>query len=86
MIRNISMIDLRKSPGRVLDETFYKKSRFIVRRNKKPMAVIVPIEDYERYFEDPDIREYSNSEIKEFMELDKLTPELAAKVKKLLSK
>ena len=79
------MIDLRKRPGQVLDETYYKKYRFMIRRNKKAMAVIVPVEDYERYFEDEDIRLYSEAEIKDFLKKDKLTPKQAAKVKKLLS-
>lgn len=85
MIKNISMLDLRKKPGQVLDETYYKKYRFVIKRNQKPMAVIVPIEDFERYFEDDDIRLYSKQEIKEFIKLDKLTPQQALKAKKLLS-
>ena len=79
------MLDLRKRPGQVLDETYYKKYRFVVRRNQKPMAVIVPVEDFERYFEDEDIRIYTEAEIKDFIKRDKLTPQQSLKVKKLLS-
>jgi len=57
MLKNISMLDLRKRPGQVLDETFYKKYRFVVNRNKKAMAVIIPLEDFKRYFEDEDMQE-----------------------------
>jgi len=68
------MLDLRKRPGQVLDETFYKKYRFVVNRNKKAMAVIIPIEDFKRYFEDEDIELYSKQRIKEFLKKDKLSP------------
>ena len=68
------MLDLRKRPGQVLDETFYKKYRFVVNRNKKAMAVIIPLEDFKRYFEDEDVELYSKQRIKEFLKKDKLSP------------
>jgi len=74
MMKSISMLDLRKRPGQVLDETFYKKYRFVVNRNKKAMAVIIPIEDFKRYFEDEDVELYSKQRIKEFLKKDKLSP------------
>lgn len=79
------MLDLRKKPGQVLDETYYKKYRFLVKRNQKAMAVIIPIEDFKLYFEDEDIELYSDEDIKRFLKEDKLSPKLARKVKKLLS-
>ena len=72
-MKSISMLDLRKRPGQVLDETFYKKYRFVVNRNKKAMAVIIPVEDFKRYFEDEDIELYSKQRIKEFLREDKLS-------------
>ena len=86
MIKSISMLDLRKKPGEVLDETFYKKYRFLVKRNKKPMAVIIPIEDFKRYFEDEDAQVYADSDVKNFLLEDKLTSSGEKKVKNLLSK
>lgn len=85
MIKSISMLDLRQRAGQVLDETYYKKYRFLVKRNQKPMAVIIPIEDFKLYFEDEDIELYSDKEIKQFLEEDKLSPKLAQKVKRLFS-
>jgi len=38
------------------------------------MAVIIPIEDFKRYFEDEDIELYSKQRIKEFLKKDKLSP------------
>ena len=55
MVRTIGMLELRKRPGEFLDETFYRKSRFLIKRNRKAKAVLVPIEDFARYFEDEDI-------------------------------
>ena len=85
MIKTIGMIELRKRPGQVLDEAFYKKSRFLIMRNKKAMAVLVPIEDFTRYFEDDNIEIYSKERIKEFQKADYLSTAAAAKVDKLLS-
>lgn len=81
MMKTISMLDLRKRPGQVLDETFYKKYRFLVSRNKKAMAVIVPIDDFKRYFEDEDIEIYTDSRIREFLKEDKLSPLAIKKLK-----
>ena len=86
MMRIINMLDLRKKPGQVLDETYYKKYRFLIKRNQKAMAVIIPIEDFKRYFEDEDIDLYTDREIKDFLKKDKLTIGQSAKAKKLLSR
>ena len=79
------MIDLRRRPGQVLDETFYRKERFLIKRNKKAMAALIPIEDFLRYFEDEDIEVYTPQMIKEFKEQDRLTPSIKVKIKKLLN-
>lgn len=79
------MLDLRKKPGQVLDETYYKKYRFLVKRNQKAMAVIIPIEDFKRYFEDEDIELYTDDRIREFLKEDKLTASQKAKLRKITS-
>ena len=85
MYKTIGMLDLRKRPGQVLDETFYKKSRFLIKRNQKAMAVLIPVEDFARYFEDEDVEVYDKQRLKEFREMDKISSGLKAKLKKLLS-
>lgn len=50
------------------------------------MAVIIPIEDFKRYFEDEDIELYTDGRIDEFLKEDKLTSRQISKVKKLLSR
>lgn len=85
MFRTIGMIDLRKRPGQVLDETFYRKELFLIKRNKRIMAALIPIEDFLRYFEDEDIEMYTPKMIKEFQEQDRLTPSAKQKIKNLLA-
>lgn len=84
MFKTIGMLDLRKRPGQVLDEAFYRKERFLIKRNKKTMAALVPIEDFLRYFEDEDIETYTVQRIKEFQGQDRLTPSAKQKIKNLL--
>ncbi|OGY26017.1 MAG: hypothetical protein A2Z24_02795 [Candidatus Woykebacteria bacterium RBG_16_44_10] len=84
MIKTIGMLELRKRPGEFLDETFYRKSRFLIKRNRKAMAVLVPIEDFARYFEDEDIEIYTKERLKEFQKSDKTSPKASVKAKKLL--
>lgn len=86
MLQDISMLQLRQKAGQILDETFYQKYRFLIKRKNKPMAVLIPIEDYENYFNDPDIEIYTQKRIKEFEEQDRLSKTLLAKAKKILEK
>lgn len=47
------------------------------------MAVIIPIEDFKRYFEDEDIELYTDDRIREFLKVDRLTPSQKAKLRKI---
>lgn len=70
MLLDISIFDFRKRVDQVLDETFYQKHRFLIKGKSKPMAVLIPIEDYETYFEDEDIEIYTQERIKKFEKED----------------
>ena len=85
MFKTIGMLDLRKRPGQVLDETFYRKERFLIKRNKRAMAAIIPIEDFVRYFEDEDIELYTAQRVKQFQTQDRLTASSKRKIEKLLN-
>lgn len=85
MLRTIGMLDLRKRPGQVLDEAFYRKERFLIKRNKRTMAALIPIEDFLRYFEDEDIEIYTKQRQREFQEQDRLTPSEKRKIENLLA-
>lgn len=82
MLKSISMLELRKKPGQVLDETYYKKYRFLVKRNQKEMAVIIPVEDFKRYIEDEDVRLYTAGEIRDILKEDRLTSKQLEKARK----
>lgn len=86
MLQDISMLQLRKRAGQILDETFYQKYRFLIKRKDKPMAVLIPVEDYENYFNDLDIEVYTQKRIKEFEKEDRLNKALSAKAKKALER
>ncbi|MBU1110516.1 type II toxin-antitoxin system Phd/YefM family antitoxin [Patescibacteria group bacterium] len=84
MLQDISMLNLRKKTGEIIDRTFYTKQRFLVKRKEKPMAMLIPIEDYNFYISDDNIELYSKARIKEFMAADKISPKVTTKAKKLL--
>jgi len=74
MLQNISMLDLRKKVGQVIDETFYRKDGFLIKRKNKPVAVLIPIEDYELFMaDDSNIELYSKERTKEFDRQDRLS-------------
>ena len=86
MLQSITMLDLRKKIGEIVDQSFYRKERFLIKRKDKPVAVLVPIEDYELFIGDEkDIEIYSDKRIREFLKEDKLTKEQKAAVQKLLA-
>lgn len=86
MLQNISMLDLRKRVGQVIDETFYCKDGFLIKRKNKPVAVLIPIEDYELFIaDDSDIEVYSKERIEEFDRQDRLDVK-AKKLAKILLK
>jgi len=81
----INMLNFRKSPGEILNEVFYGKKRVILERDKKKLAALIPIDFYEKLFENEDVELYSDKRIKEFMKEDRLTETLKRKIKKLLN-
>lgn len=86
MLQDISMLQLRQKAGQILDETFYQKHRFLIKRKNKPMAVLIPVDDYRIYFDDSDIEIYTQKRIKEFEKEDRLSKTLLTKAKKILEK
>ncbi|OGK11613.1 hypothetical protein A2954_06705 [Candidatus Roizmanbacteria bacterium RIFCSPLOWO2_01_FULL_37_12] len=84
MQQSINMLDFRKSPGEVINEVYYNKKKIILERGKKKMAVVVPIDLYEKLFLDDDIEIYSKERIKEFEKEDKLNKKEQARLKQLL--
>lgn len=49
MEKTISAYEARRRFGQLLEETFYQKDHFVVERSGRPMAAIVPIEEYQKW-------------------------------------
>ncbi|MBI5877426.1 MAG: type II toxin-antitoxin system Phd/YefM family antitoxin [Chloroflexi bacterium] len=49
MEKTIGAFEARRSLGKLIEEAFYKNDAFIIERSGRPMAVIVSVEDYEKW-------------------------------------
>ncbi len=49
MEKIIGAYEARRRFGQIIEEAYYRRDHFIVERSGRPMAVIVPIEDYEKW-------------------------------------
>jgi prevent-host-death family protein len=54
-MRVITALDLRRSLGRILDEASAGE-RFVIERDRRPLAVLVSVEDAHRLTDDPNAR------------------------------
>ena len=45
---HISAMELRRHPGRYLDQADYKAESFVIERAGQPKAALIPIADYRR--------------------------------------
>ena len=86
MLQTITMLDLRKRIGEVIDRSIYNKDRFLIKRKDKAVAVLVPLDDYQLFIgDDSDIELYTNKRIAEFEKEDRLSTKEQALAKKLLT-
>lgn len=67
----VSAMKARQNLGQLLEEVFYRGDRIIIKRAKKPMAVLIPIQDYTRLEER---RKSLLSSYKEIWELNQNIP------------
>ena len=49
MEKTIAAFEARRKFGQLIEEAFYRKDSFVIERSGSPMAVIVPIDAYERW-------------------------------------
>lgn len=49
MERTVNAVEARKQFGRLLEEVYYQSRRVIIERAGRPMAVLVPLEQYEQW-------------------------------------
>lgn len=45
----VSPIEVRDRLGQIIEEVFYTGKEFVIARRGKPMAVIVPVSEYEKW-------------------------------------
>ena len=84
-MQTVNMLDLRKKIGEIIDQSLYRKERFLIKRKDKPVAVLLPVEDYELFIGDEKgIEIYTDKRTRGFMQEDKLTKEQKAVVRKFL--
>ena len=88
MAKEISALDLRKHFGQIMEEVRYRKEPYIVKRNGRPMIVLLDIEAYEasraRLHEEAFIEEYSEERVAEFLREDRLDSATLKRARKLL--
>lgn len=63
MIKTVSAIKARQNLGQILDEVRLRYDEYIIERNGKPVAVVVPIEEF---------RSWQDSRGKDFSLLDSI--------------
>lgn len=48
-LKTMNAFEARQRFGQLLEEVYYKRDRVLIKRGKKPMAVVIPTEEYEAY-------------------------------------
>ena len=49
MEKTIGAWEARRRLGQLIEESFYHKDHFVIERSGRPMAVIVPLDDYRKW-------------------------------------
>ena len=49
MAKELSALKIRKSLGEILEEVYYRGEKYIIKRGKKPMAVLIPINEFDNF-------------------------------------
>lgn len=49
MTKKTSALEARKNLGRLLEEAYYRGDEFVIERAGKPMAALVPIQEFDRW-------------------------------------
>ncbi|MDP1809692.1 MAG: type II toxin-antitoxin system Phd/YefM family antitoxin [Actinomycetota bacterium] len=49
MTKRTTAIKARQNLGQLLEESYYRGDEFVIERAGKPMAALIPIQEYERW-------------------------------------
>lgn len=62
MAKELTALKVRGNLGEILEEVYYKGEEYIIKRGKKPMAVLIPLDEFENYRKqrETDMRVFDN--------------------------
>lgn len=49
MTKELKALKVRSNLGEILEEVYYKGTEYIIKRGEKPMAVLIPLDEFESY-------------------------------------
>jgi len=49
MRKTVNAVKARGSLGQILEEVYYRGDQYVIERSGKPMAAVVPVEQYEQW-------------------------------------
>jgi prevent-host-death family protein len=49
MAKELTALKIRKSLGEILEEVYYRGEEYIIKRGKKPMAVLIPVTEFDNF-------------------------------------
>jgi len=81
MPQYIEAYKARTNLGNLLNEVSYGKRSFIIRRAKRPMAAVIPVDIYQALLEvpDEDIEIYSDKRLKQFLKEERKSLHLGSR-------
>jgi len=47
MARELTALKIRGNLGEILEQVYYKGTEYIIKRGKKPMAALIPLDEFE---------------------------------------
>jgi prevent-host-death family protein len=49
MAKELTALKIRKSLGEILEEVYYRGEEYIIKRGNKPMAVLIPVTEFDNF-------------------------------------
>lgn len=88
MPKEINALELRNRFGEIMEEVRYRRVPYVVKRNGRPMIVLLDIESFKKIQaeleDEPFIEEYTKERLEEFLKEDKMDPKMLKRARKLL--
>jgi prevent-host-death family protein len=49
MAKELNALKIRQSLGEILEEVYYRGEEYIIKRGNKPMAVLIPVTEFDNF-------------------------------------